>query len=183
MLMLSTLSISSLQGQSRRYENVDLQDRLWYGLGFTGNYQGGNFSRTFVLGLAPMIGYKITDRLSFGPRFSGVVSFYRSNFISSQPESANPIDWSVGVFGRYRIAREFFAHVEYAFQNEAFIIADVNGLNIDRETNNAMYVGGGYSSPLNEVLAFEVSINLYVNQPFDDFRSPLNYRFGLNWNF
>lgn len=179
--LLTLLSQFSLQAQIDP-SALPLKDRLWYGAGITGNFRGSAFTSTVVLGLAPMVGYKVTDNLSFGPRISAVVSFYKSQ-LSGQTESVRPLDWSIGLFGRYRIAQEFFAHLEYAYQNEAFIFNDANGLQVDREVNNAVYVGGGYSAPLGRQLGLEMSLNYYVNQPFDDFRNPLNYRFGINYRF
>ena len=181
--ILLGLSGGQLWGQRDAAPQIPLKDRLWYGLGLQGNYQGSGFTSTFVLGLAPMVGYKFSERFSAGPRVSGTVAFYRARLIPNQVEKANPIDWSVGVFARYRIAREFFAHVEYAMQNEAFIFTDASGLVIDREVNNAFYIGGGYSSPLSETVGLEISLNYYLNQPIDDFRNPLNYRFGINYRF
>lgn len=181
-LLLTIISSMSLSAQ-RSNAPAPLSDKLWYGLGFTGNYLGGSFSSTFVIGLAPMVGYKITDNLSFGPRGSALVSFYKTTAYSSTPERVTPTDWSLGVFGRYRIRREFFAQVEYAYQNEAFITAAASGLEIDREVNNAFYVGGGYSTPIGNQLGLEISINYYLNQPLNDFRNPLSYRFGLNYRF
>ena len=169
----------SMSMAQRSGADSPLREKLWYGAGINANFQGGNISSTFSLGLAPMVGYKITENLSFGPRASFLVSWFRTRAFGPT-ETINPTDWSVGVFGRYKIAREFFAHLEYAFQNEAFIFTDVNGLRTEREVNNAIYVGGGYSSRINDLLGFEVSLNLYVNQPVDDFRNPLNYRFGVN---
>ncbi len=182
-VLLLTIMNNNLSAQSSERRSTDLKDRLWYGMGFTGNFQGGNISRTFVLGVAPMVGYKINEKLSFGPRASATVSFFKSRLVQGENQTANPLDWSFGVFGRHRIAREFFAHVEYAYQNEAFIFIEPSGLVIDREVNQAFYVGGGYTSKINDNIGFEMSINYYVNQPFDDFRNPLNYRFGVNYNF
>lgn len=180
-LLFLLLNHISLDAQNER-SALPLKDRIWYGAGLTGNFRGSAFTSNVVLGLAPMAGYKVTDNLSFGPRISALISFYKSQ-LTSQTERVSPMDWSIGLFGRYRIAREFFAHVEYAFQNEAFIFTDANGLRIDREVNNAFYVGGGYSAPLGRQLGLEMSLNYYLNQPFDDFRNPLSYRFGINYRF
>ena len=185
LLLLLIFPLASLPTINAQRSGADspLRDKLWYGLGLTGNYQGGTFTNTLVLGLAPMVGYKITDNFSMGPRASAVVSFYRSRLTGTQVETARPLDWSVGVFARYRIAREFFAHVEYAYQNEAFIFTDFTGLVIDREVNQAIYLGGGYTSRISDQVGIEISLNYYANQPIDDFRNPLNYRFGINYRF
>jgi hypothetical protein len=182
-VLLLTFMNNQLEAQSSERRSTELKDRLWYGLGLTGNYQGGSFSQTFVIGIAPMVGYKVNEKLSFGPRLSTTVSFFKSRIVTGQDQSASPLDWSFGLFGRHRIARDFFAHVEYAFQNEAFIFVDGSGLVIDREVNHAVYVGGGYSTLISDNVGFEMSLNYYTNQPFDDFRNPLNYRFGLNYRF
>lgn len=172
----------SLPGQSRR-EALPLKDRLWYGAGFTGNFSGSAYTSNVVVGLAPMVGYKITDNFSVGPRVSALVSFYKQQWTPTQTERVTPADWSVGLFARYRIARAFFAHLEYDYQDEAYIFTDASGLRIRREGNNAIYAGGGYSTPLGQHLGLEISLNYYLNQPFDDFRNPLNYRFGINYRF
>lgn len=185
-LLLTTLLVigSCAIGNTQNDRNsTNLGDRLWYGAGVIGNYQGNSFSSTLSLGLAPMVGYKITPNLSFGPRVSALVSFYRTRAFSNTPETTSPLDWSVGVFGRYRIAREFFAQVEYAFENEAFITQDFSGLVTNRNTNNKVYIGGGYSSPISDVVGFEISIMLNINQPIDDLGSPIDYRFGVNYRF
>lgn len=181
-LLLMSLSQIVVFSQGDRAA-VPFEDRLWYGAGFTGNFFGNGVTSNVQLGIAPMVGYKVTDNLSFGPRISALVSFYKTQFVAGQVERINPLDWSVGLFGRYRIAREFFAQVEYAFQNEAFIFTDASGLRVDREVNNAFYVGGGYAASLGRQLGLEMSLNYYLNQPFDDFRNPLNYRFGINYRF
>ena len=181
-LLLMVLSQISVCAQ-RDSGVVPFEDRLWYGAGLTGNFFGNGITSNVQVGIAPMVGYKLTDNLSFGPRISALVSFYKTQFVAGQIERINPMDWSVGLFSRYRIAREFFAQAEYAFQNEAFIFTDASGLRVDREVNNAFWIGGGYSARLGNQLGLEMSLNYYLNQPFDDFRNPLNYRFGINYRF
>ena len=79
LVLISVLIISfshNSEAQKRSNRDIDeyfddrgsFKDRLWYGADVTLNFfsvPGGN---AFNAGIAPMVGYKITDAFSVGPR-------------------------------------------------------------------------------------------------------------------
>ena len=162
---------------------------LWYGgsvnLGFSGGSFFGTSSSTFQFGLAPMVGFKIFDEFSIGPRVSLNYLSYTTR-INGNRQNVDPLSWSVGLFSRYKIpVNQFnlFVHMELEFENQALV--GFNGLDLDvvrREVGNT-YIGGGYSSGY--PFAYEILIlyNLnYRESPFIN-DTPFDIRFGVTYKF
>jgi hypothetical protein len=113
----------------------DIGQRVYYG----GNVSltVGNYTR---IGLYPLVGYKITPKLSAGVQVG--YEYIRDNRYSSTYETSN---YWASVFTRYRIIPQLYAHVEYAQLNYELY----NGLGeSSRQWVPFLLVGGGYSQPI-----------------------------------
>jgi len=88
-------------------ESGGFAHRLWYGGGFNLNFGGGQFASEMVLGISPMVGYKINDIISVGPRVS--VDYYEIFIDGSNPRY---LFWGVGPFARGKFSETIFAQVE-----------------------------------------------------------------------
>ncbi|MFN7117878.1 MAG: hypothetical protein ACK4TA_13845 [Saprospiraceae bacterium] len=155
---------------------------LWYGgnigLGFSSN----SFQSLFQIGLSPMVGYKLFDQFSVGPRVSFFYSHYRYNFGGGDVQTANPITWTAGAFARYKLFRTIFAHAEYEFENSpVFTIGGSGDLEVLREQRTNTYLGAGYNS--GERFGYEIMVLYNLSLPENSVESPFDIRFGFTYNF
>jgi len=167
-------------------ESGGFNHRLWYGSHLTLGFQGNSFQSTFQAGLAPMIGYKLIESLSVGPRGSLTYFSYRLNQGGGNVEKLNTTSWSVGAFARFRPVETFFGQVEANLVNEPNNIIWNNvtqELDVTRRERSAINIGLGYTSSSGGPIAFEALILYNINPPSNDITSPLDYRFGLTYNF
>lgn len=192
---------SSKSSVDKAFENDgDLMSKLWFGGMVQPGFSGNANINQFVFGLTPMVGYKISDKLSVGPRialnythirgigspdFGFTVDNYRANLMST----------SFALFGRYKIIPAIFAHVEYENQQNKFYytldtfigailaidpITDEVLIEVERRSN--AYVGLGYTTT-GTIFNTEVTVLYNVLEDPNSIRIPISFRFGLNYNF
>lgn len=157
--------------------------KLWYGGGFNLGFSGNNFENLFQLGIAPMVGYKITPQWSVGPRVSFTYTYYSTRTFNGSPASAQPLNFGGGLFTRYKIIPSIFLHAEVEAASEAIIIRDFSQLVIERVYRENVYLGAGYTSSNQGGLGYELLLLYNVNQPSNVFESPFDIRFGFNYRF
>lgn len=153
---------------------------LWYGGGLQLGFSSTNFQSFFNVGISPMVGYKVTNNLSFGPRVAlAYNSFKRRN--TNDDFSSNYLTWAVGVFGRMRVFNEFFIHTEYSLESD--IIGFVGNEPV-RRNRSVPYLGAGYS-PFNPgggssefVVLFRLASSSQIIR-----EAPYVFRAGINFNF
>ena len=163
-------------------ESGGFAHRLWYGGGFNLNFSGirdqfGNPSNTMLLGLSPMVGFKINEILSVGPR----VSF---DYLEVFGEGTNPRYgfWGIGPFARGKFSETIFAQVEYEIRGVSNLNSAADNFGGFRENRNNFYLGAGYQSSGGGLIGYEI-MALYNFLDEDPTNIPLTFRFGLNWNF
>jgi hypothetical protein len=167
-------------------EVISLKERLWYGggfiLGFNSFGGGVTAQNAFLIGVSPMVGYKVTDKLSFGPRVELNFQTARYQF-GSDVLSNNTLNWGIGGFGRHKFFDVLFAHVEYGYFNYEV----VEGVDIDnefltrREGENQFLLGLGYNSGY--PWGTEISILYDILAPEDTVQLPIVFRFGITYKF
>ena len=165
-------------------ESQGFTHRLWYGGGLALGFSGGGFSSLFQIGVSPLIGYKLTENFSVGPRFSVLYSHYRENR-GPVVGRANLIDYGVGAFTRYKIIRNFFIHLEYGVDLQERV--DRSTLNGDEFATGRVsisngYIGAGYNDG-NSIWGYDIYLLYNVLLPENSVRSPLDFRFGITYNF
>lgn len=172
-------------------ESGGFKHRLWYGGNFNLNFGGDGLNyNVLTVGLTPMIGYKIIGGLSAGPRIG--FSYSRYKFINPSLV-VNLTDYTAGLFTRYKVFKNFFAHAEADYYSAQIpgskddpgkIIQDVNG-KVFKYRDNRMnyYAGAGYNS--GGVVGYEIMAlyNFTVASDKNDLRNPLEFRFGFTYNF
>lgn len=162
-------------------ESTKFSDKLWYGGGVNLGISGSNGFNTFGLGIAPMVGYKVGGPFSLGPRAALNYTHIRVRLLNNEIATANPLSWSAGVFGRAKIIRTIFAHVEYELEEQAFAVFQGNDIAIQRVQRNNTYIGGGYNS--GGIWASEIMLLYNVTPVVTDLRSPFVVRFGFTYKF
>lgn len=172
-------------------ESGGFKHRLWYGGSFNLNFGGdGQTYNSFVIGLTPMVGYKITNNWSAGPRVG--FSYNRYKFINPTLV-LNLTDYTVGAFTRYKVFKNFFVHTEADYYSQQLpgskddpgkIIKDVDG-NVFKFRDNRMnyYAGVGYNS--GGLLGYEIMAlyNFTIANDPNDPRTPFDLRIGFTYNF
>ncbi len=107
-------------------------------------YYGGNIGLSLgsytKIGIYPLIGYKLTPKLSSGLK---IAYEYISNTLYSTKYTS--YNYGGSLLLRYRIVPKLYAHIEYETIN--FELYNLTG-STGREWVPFFYVGGGYSQPM-----------------------------------
>jgi len=155
-------------------ESGGFAHKLWYGGMVNFQISGGNGGNTLLLGLSPMVGYKVNDMISFGPR----ITF---NYIEGYVPGPNLKirELGVGAFGRAKFSQALFAHIEYEVINVKEL-SDFGYQFGGRDEN--FYAGVGYNSALGGAFGYEI-MGLYNFMEEDESRVPIELRIGFTYNF
>ncbi len=155
--------------------------QLWYGAGAQLGFQGGNGQSFFQIGVSPIVGYKITEFISVGPRGSIVYNSFAYDLNNGDRVKERWAGWSAGIFARAKVFQPFFAHIEYNLVSDVNIFSDGTR---SRQIDAAPFFGGGISQgggpglPGYEILLlFRLTERDRLNQ------QPFELRTGLNFNF
>lgn len=189
LLFLSTAAFAQRTSDTDDYfdEGLMLRDRIWYGSGGRLNFFGVNGQNAFQIGLTPMVGYKIIERVSVGPRIGVIYTTQRAP-AGNQIVRFNSWDFEYGVFGRVKILPVLFFHSEYSVENRAFPTATfkpgTNRLESTRQSIDHAYIGAGYQSGGGRsALGYELMLLFDVLDDQSTTRLPIDFRVGLNYNF
>lgn len=190
-LFLTTLSLQSeAQTRSSRSkrppepEKIPLKDRLWYGGGFALGFYGGTISgiqsSEFFVGVSPMVGYKINDFLSFGPRLELNLLTGRYD-LGRDVEKLTAFNYGAGLFTRARFFEVMFGHVEYGYINQAVPYFENGEIKTDRLGSDQFLLGLGYNSGY--PFGTEIYILYDFLAPEDTVNLPITFRFGFTYKF
>jgi len=179
-----------------------LQDHLWYGAGGTLNFANSQFGNEFVIGLTPMVGYKVTPWLSAGPRLE--LTYNTGRFDIGNIVGYNAVDYGAGLFARAKSPFGIYLHTEYFvlndqclsdgdicqvespnnFRGERLDPEDDTRLLTKRVNRDAAYIGLGYNSQNGfSKWGYEIQLNYNVLAPENSVNLPIDLRFGLTYNF
>jgi len=100
---------------------------------FFGGSLGFSFGSYTSIRINPMVGYKLTPKLSTGFKFMYEHSEYHSSSYSSD-------DYGAGIFARYRIIPPIYIHAEYNYMNYQSHNDNGNG----RYAVPYLFLGGGF---------------------------------------
>ncbi len=168
-------------------------DQLWYGGGGALNFSGGNNFNYFVFGLSPMVGYKIIEPVSIGPRLSFSYNYLKGQGTDGNFYKTQPISYSVGVFTRFKFLRSLFVHAELEHESREIFYVDpfgylaidyINGTILtDRITRENVYLGAGYNSSSPSGWGYEILVLYNFLIPENSYELPFNIRVGLTYRF
>ncbi|MBP7272651.1 MAG: hypothetical protein KA974_02350 [Saprospiraceae bacterium] len=174
-------------------ESGGLKHRLWYGGGINLGGQISSNSSLFVFGLSPMVGYKILDNLSVGPRVAFDVNSLKIAD-GGKIYRAAPISWSAGSFVRYKFLNFLFVHGELGYRTDRSYY-DNNG-NIYVNPNDpsklqifttgymSQILGLGYTSGAPGGVGYEIGLYYdFGKNTANSVAQPIDFRIGFNYNF
>ena len=111
-------------------------------------YYGGNIGFSFwndyfYLGVYPLVGYKVTPKLSLGAK---VGYAYISDDRYEPLPALNTSNYGASLFSRYRIIPQLYAHAEFAYWSyENAINITSQGYDTERVWVPYLLLGGGFS--------------------------------------
>lgn len=186
LLFLTTAQAQRRDGSQQRpsRSTSSLTQSLWYGGGFNLGFSGNGITNLFQFGVSPMVGYKIFEEFSVGPRVAIQYNYYKSRTGNGGTDSAQPLSWAVGAFTRYKIIPSLFAQVEFEFENEPVVLIDIDRINVVRREQNNFYLGGGYTSSRGiGTWGYELVLLFNLNQSNSTIDLPYVLRVGVTYNF
>ena len=172
------------RGNDRRRAPDGFGRDLWFGAGAQLGFSSGNGTSNFIIGVSPMVGYKITPNISFGPRASVTYNSLRFEFLGGGIERNRWASYSGGLFGRVKVFNQFFAHAEYSILSDReFFQTTTGALDNVRVTRAIPYLGGGFTQGGVGGPGYEIMILFRLTQPDRINDRPFEIRTGLNYNF
>ena len=148
-------------------------ERFWFGINIGSPYISNNI---FVLGIGPMAAYKFNNIFS-----AGLITDINYTLLwRGNGNNENYFDLSAGAFGRAKVLRAFYAHLEYNLTSLD------NFTTTEPRTNfTSFLVGAGYTSPSFSAWGYEATLLYDVTGNIGKFtgRIPIVYRLGVTYNF
>jgi hypothetical protein len=143
---------------------------------FIGGDFGAQFGNQTYVEVAPRFGYHLTDLFSAGITTKYIYYSYKDAY---SPEKYQTSLYGGGLFTRYNVTEELFAHAEY----EALSV-EIPAIYLDkRRIVSSLFLGGGYrqfigeNSSINLMMLFNV-----IHEQFSLYQNPV-IRVGFDFGF
>jgi len=153
-------------------------------------YYGGNIGFSFwndyfYLGVYPLVGYKVTPKLSLGAKIGYA---YISDDRYEPFPALNTSNYGASIFSRYRIVPQLYAHAEFAYwsyENISSFSTVNNTYNTERYWVPYLLLGGGYSQNIgpNVWLFAEVLFDVIndENSPYESGEPFISFGAGVGF--
>ncbi len=146
-------------------------------------YFGGNFGLQFgdqtVVDVNPLIGYRLTEKLSVG--FTATYIYYKFKDPYNPSYSYSSDIYGGSIFTRYFLLENIFAHIEGEVLNLEVPNYVLN--RYVREDIFGFYVGGGYRQPLGDRSSLNIlllyNLNEDRNSPYQNPIIRIGFGFGI----
>ncbi len=169
----------------KKDDPVAFKDRLWYGGGLSLGFSGSGNSSVFGFGISPMVGYKIIEQISVGPRVSALYTYQKYTGLAS----FNLFDLELSMFARFRVYQGFFIQGELGYISDQYIFLDNSqpgGLGKDTRTRTAEYLGIGYNFANGQGgWGQEIAImyDFFIGNDINAYENPWQYRLVFTYGF
>ncbi len=159
LVVLSFFSITTLAQGLETYDSSPKTD--WKDKFYVGGNVGAQFGTFTFINLAPLVGFKITDRFSIGTQIQ--YQYFRDNSVASFESHV----FGYSGFARFFFTQNLFAHTEYQVLNGRF---DNSG---QRSNIPNLFIGGGYMYPISDNVSFGI-VALYevLRRTYSPYRNP-----------
>jgi hypothetical protein len=131
---------------------------------YWGGTIGFNFGDYTRYSVAPLIGYRLTDKVSLGVK--GVYEYIKD---SRYAEEVTGHNYGGSLFGRYRPHRQFYLHAEGAYMSYEWQTAEFQS---EREWVPFLLLGGGFVQPISPKASAYIEVLVDVlqdsNSPYED---------------
>lgn len=158
LLLTYTLQAQDFDTRSRN-QPISQENRFWDRV-FTGGNFGLQFGNQTLIEVAPIFGYRLTERLAAG---IGVKYLYYK-FKSTNFSYSTDI-YGGSFFTRYLILDNLFAHAEYEVLN--LEVYNISLRDFRRKNITSVFVGGGYRQMLGERSSMNLMLLYNLNETSD----------------
>jgi hypothetical protein len=159
------------QDQNQNPDKPPFKDKVFFGGGI-----GAGFGTYTFISVSPIIGYRLTPRLSPGIRLMyQYTTFKYYDFIDQKEETYSGNDFGIGGFVTYSLFGPVFLQAEY--EHLSYDGLDYSG-NQERASFDSFMAGGGISQPMGRKAAFFLAV-LY-NFSYENFNNTNAYRSPYN---
>lgn len=164
--------VSLLEELEQEEEEEIYQSKL-----YVGGYMNLSFGTYTVIGLTPLVGYKISRQFSVGTQIS--YEYVKDKSYNVVYETSN---YGLSVFSRYRILPQLYAHAEFSEMNYKFFYNDGGST---REWVPFLWLGGGYSQPISQNTWFNAQVLIDVinneDSPYYGYEPYFSVGFGVGF--
>jgi len=168
-LLCSNLIFAQEQGQD--LGKPGFMDKLFFGGGV-----GAGFGNYTYISVSPIIGYRLTPRLSTGVRLMyQYTTFKYYDYIDQKDETYNGNDFGIGGFATFSLFGPVFLQAEYEHLSYDGLYYDGTQ---DRTSFDSFMAGGGISQPVGRKSSFFLAV-LY-NFSYANFNNANAYRSPYN---
>jgi len=151
-------------------------------------YYGGNIGFSFwndyfYLGVYPLVGYKVTPKLSVGGKIGYA---YISDDRYEPLPALNTSNYGASIFARFRLIPQIYFHTEYATWSYENVVNLTNdGYDTEREWVPYLFLGGGFSQQLgpNTWAFVEVLFDVLQdeNSPYEEWEPFISFGVGVGF--
>ncbi|HPE75047.1 MAG TPA: hypothetical protein PLC80_03110 [Draconibacterium sp.] len=144
---------------------------------YFGGYVNLSVGRYTVIGIEPLVGYKLTPKFSIGGKLS-------YEYISDKryKEDYTTSNYGFSIFSRLRVTPKLYTHVEYSAMNYDLYYGTGDN---DRKWVPFLFVGGGYSQPISKNTWFTAEVLFDVlqnkNSPYKSWEPFFSVGFGVGF--
>jgi len=174
LLLAIVLSIGVFAQDTTRVNNVSEEtvskfdkSKLYYG-----GYMSLSFGSYTIVGIEPMVGYKVTPKFSLGASLSYEYSSYKDVSASNYGGS---------VFTRYRIHPRVYTHAEFSTINYEIY----QFIETERKWVPFLFLGGGLSQPITKNTWFTAQVLFDVinsdNSPYKSWEPFFSVGIGVGF--
>jgi hypothetical protein len=171
----------STTSSSQTTQPPSAESRWYYG----GNIGFSFWNDYFYLGVYPLVGYKVTPKLSLGAKIGYA---YISDDRYEPFPALNTSNYGASIFSRYRIIPQLYAHAEFAYwsyENISSFNTVNNTYNTERYWVPYLLLGGGYSQNIgpNVWLFAEVLFDVIndENSPYESGEPFISFGAGVGF--
>lgn len=175
LILVSIISLGSFAQQDTIYIEREPEQqtskfdksKLYYG-----GYVSMSFGSYTIIGLAPLVGYKLTPKFSVG----GQLSYEYSSYLDYSGTNLG-----ASIFTRYRVIPKLYLHAEYS--GMSYKVYKVNG--DDRVFVPFLFLGGGFSQPITKNTWFTAQVLFDVlnndDSPYSIFEPHFSVGIGIGF--
>jgi len=143
---------------------------------FFGGGVGASFGDVDYVELSPMVGYRLTPRVT-----TGIGLFYRWKNDDRFGYSVDTNDWGGSLFGQLRLFRGIFAHAEYEYIDYEY--QTLAGTESRSDTNTLAGLGWNRGGRAGVYALALYNFSYDDNDPTEAYDSPWVYRVGVSFGF
>ncbi len=174
MVLALSFNAEAQKKPKKKKNSVDFMENVWYGANLGLGLGGNNYETFFALEFSPMAGYKLTERLSAGPRIIFEYGHMRLRYTTGI-QKLNLFSYGGGALIRFKVLEQLFLHGEGNIVRDQYITTSLTKESLVRPH---VLLGIGYNAGGGEIMILYDFLH-----PNDELMLPFEIRVGYTINF